>query len=243
MKTQPRSTGRRRALHPKAHGAKPNGRDARGDRIRYAIERDILSGKIGPGTKLDEDALAVRHGVSRTPVREALRHLASQGLIELRRHSGAFVKTLTVVELAEMFETMAFLEAACAALASRRHTMSDRRALEAAHRECARAAKKANADAFYLANARFHESIYAASHNHFIASQTVALRNRLEAYRREATFHPGFMALTMKEHRQILDAIFTMDEAAAARCMRNHLDTLREDAISVAMAMPKTAAQ
>ncbi len=219
------------------------GRTTRSDRIRHAIERDIVSGKLLPGTKLDEDALAARHGASRTPVREALQHLASRGLIELRAHSGAFVATLTVVELAEMFEAMAFLEAACAALAARRHTARDRQLLAAAHETCAKAARRNDPDAFYVANTGFHERIYAASHNGYLAAQTIHLRNRLEAYRREATFHPGLMSLTMAEHERIMQAIFGMDEAAAAQQMRSHLDTLRDDAVSVAMAMQKATRQ
>jgi DNA-binding GntR family transcriptional regulator len=222
---------------------KDAGRKTRSDRIRHAVERDIVSGKLMPGTKLDEDALAARHGASRTPVREALQHLASQGLIELRAHSGAFVATLTVVELAEMFEAMAFLEAACAALAARRHTAGDRKLLAAAHETCAKAARRNDPEAFYVANALFHERIYIASHNGYLASKTIHLRNRLEAYRREATFHPGLMSLTMAEHERILQAIFEMDEAVAAKQMRSHLDTLRDDAVSMAMAMSKAVRQ
>lgn len=215
----------------------------RTDRIRQAVEQAIVSGKLGPGTKLDENALAARHGASRTPVREALQHLASQGLIELRAHAGAFVATLTVVELAEMFETMAFLEAACAALAARRHTAEDRRLLASAHDACAKAARKNDPEAFYDANARFHECIYRASHNGYLSAQTIQLGNRLEAYRREATFHPGLMSVTMAEHDRIMHAILAMDEAAAGQQMRRHLDTLRDDAVSMARAMQKGSPQ
>ncbi len=215
----------------------------RTDRIRQAVEQAIVSGKLGPGTKLDENALAARHGASRTPVREALQHLASQGLIELRAHAGAFVATLTVVELAEMFETMAFLEAACAALAARRHTAEDRRLLASAHDACAKAARKNDPVAFYDANARFHECIYRASHNGYLSAQTIQLGNRLEAYRREATFHPGLMSVTMAEHDRIMHAILAMDEAAAGQQMRRHLDTLRDDAVSMARAMQKGSPQ
>lgn len=211
----------------------------RTDRIRQAVERDIVSGRLGPGTKLDEDALATRHGASRTPVREALHHLASRGLIELRAHAGAFVATLSVVELAEMFETMAFLEAACATLAARRHIAADRALLAAAHEACKKAARSKDPDAFYAANARFHECIYVASHNGYLAAQTIQLGHRLEAYRREATFHPGLMALTMTEHERIMQAIFEMDEAVAGNQMRSHLDTVRNDAVSMATAMRK----
>ncbi len=210
-------------------------------RIREALEKDIITGKLAPGTKLDEEALAARYGASRTPVREAFQQLASQGHIELRPHMGAFVATLSVTELVEMFEAMAYLEAACAALASRRHTDADRTRLAAAHGACVKAAKRKDPDAFYAANARFHECIYAASHNEYLAAETLRLRNRLEAYRRESTFHPGLMALTINEHVKILQAILDMDEAAAASRMRGHLDTLRDDAVSMAKAVVRAA--
>ncbi len=221
----------------------PAARGQSGERIRAGIEREILSGALAPGTKLDEAAIARRHGASRTPVREALRHLASRGLVDLRPNAGAFVTQLTVAELAESFETMAFLEAACAAMAARRHTAEDRQRLRAGHEACGRAAKSASPAAFYAANARFHEAIYEACHNAHLAAQTIALRNRLEAYRRESTFHPGFMALTMREHDRILQAVLDMDEAAAATLMRSHLDSLRDDAVSIARAMARASAR
>ena len=208
----------------------------RTDRIRVAIERDIVSGQLAPGTKLDEDTLAARHGASRTPVREALRLLASKGLIEIRAHAGAFVTTLSVVDLAEMFEAMALLEAGCATLAARRHNVHDREVLAAAHKACAKAARNNDPEAFYVANARFHQCIYAASHNAYLVAQTVELGNRLEAYRREATFHHGLMTITVAEHERIMQAIFAMDEVTAGIHMRGHLDTLRNDVVSVAMA-------
>lgn len=213
------------------------------DRVRQAVEHDIMSGKLRPGTKLDEDSIAARHGVSRTPVREALQHLASQRLIELRAHAGAFVATPTVVELAEMFEAMAFFEGACAALAARRHTAQDRLLLTAAHEACAKAARQDDPVAFYAANGHFHGCIYAAGHNGYVEAQTVQLGRRLEPYRREATFHPGLMSLTMTEHEQILKAIFAMDEVAAEVQMRRHLDTLRDDVVSMATAMQRASVQ
>lgn len=208
-------------------------------RIREAIEHDIVSGKLTPGMKLDEEALAAQYGASRTPVREAFQQLASQGHIELRPHMGAFVAQLGVSELGQMFETMAFLEAACAELASRRHTEEDRQLLGAAHEACRKAAKRKDPDAFYEANSLFHERIYAASHNDYLYADTLRLRNRLEAYRRASTFHAGLMTLTIKEHEKILQAILDMNETAAASRMRSHLDTLRDDAVSMAKALKR----
>ena len=220
------------ALKVKAHEPK-----TRVLHIRAAIEHDIISGKLTPGMKLDEEALAAKYGASRTPVREAFQQLASQGHIELRPHMGAFVAQLGVSELGQMFETMAYLEAACAELAALRHTEEDRQLLADAHEACVRAAKKKDPDAFYDANALFHERIYAASHNDYLCADTLRLRNRLEAYRRASTFHAGLMALTIKEHEKILQAILDMDGAAASGRMRGHLDTLRDDAVSMAKAL------
>lgn len=234
------TTGAAGKRTPRGNGRLPTGlrtEGKRADLIRAGIERDILAGHILPGAKLDEEAIAQRYAASRTPVREALHHLASSGLVDLRPNAGAFVATLTVAELAEMFETMAFLEAACAAMAARRHTAEDRRSLRAAHEACARAARAKNPARFYSANAHFHECIYASSHNEHLASQTISLRNRLEAYRRQSTFHVGMMTLTMREHTHILKAILDMDEVFAASLMRSHLDSLRDDAVSIARAM------
>ena len=111
--------------------------------------------------------------------------------------------------------------------------------LSSAHAACGRATERGDPHAFYKANVNFHERIYRASHNGFLAARTVTLRNRLEAYRRESTFHPGLMARSMQEHERLLQAIFAMDEEGASRQMRSHLDTLQTDAISMAEAVQR----
>jgi len=244
MTLDPRGGRRRSASSAVRSGAAVSGTNGGGgktiaDRVRRALEREIIAGELPPGAKLDEDTLAARHGASRTPVREALQHLASTGLIELRAHAGAFVATPSIVELAEMLETMAFLESACATLAARRHTADDRGLLVAAHEACAKAARDDDPAAFYATNSHFHHCVYAAAHNRFLCAQTTQLGSRLEAYRREATFHPGLMSLTMAEHEQILQAILNMDDAAAGTHMRGHLDTLRDDIVSMAGVMDR----
>jgi DNA-binding GntR family transcriptional regulator len=233
-KATPRNGTKASALKAPARGAR-----TRVLNIRASLEQDIVSGKFTPGMKLDEEALAARYGASRTPVREAFQQLASQGHIELRPHMGAYVAQLGVSELGQMFETMAFLESACAELAALRHTAEDRQLLADAHDACVRAAKKKDPDAFYVANANFHERIYVASHNDYLCADTLRLRNRLEAYRRASTFHAGLMALTIKEHEKILQAILDMEETAAAARMRGHLDTLRDDAVSMTKALKR----
>ncbi|MEO5699956.1 MAG: GntR family transcriptional regulator [Casimicrobiaceae bacterium] len=230
-------TASAQAPSPRPSKARRDSGETRSEQIRAALERDILSGRLPPGTKLEEEALAEHYGASRTPVREALKHIASEGLVNLRPRQGAFVAQLTVGNLVEMFEVMALLEADCAALASRRHTTRDRAVLAAAHDACQRATKRNAPLDFYKANREFHETIYHATHNTFLEAQTNALRNRLEVYRRETTFHPGLMNVSLVEHEKILRAIFAMDEGAAALHMRGHLDTLRNDAVAMVEAV------
>ena len=94
-----------------------------GSRVRAAIEKDILSGALAPGTRLDEMSVSARFGVSRTPVREALNQLAASGLVAIRAHEGATVIKPTPVELLEKFEVMTVLESSCAQIAAQRHTV------------------------------------------------------------------------------------------------------------------------
>jgi len=206
-------------------------KDCLSSKLRGLLESQIVSGQLKPGMKLDEQTLAKKFKASRTPVREALRQLESLGMVQnIPRHGSQVVK-LDLQALIEMFETMAYLEAACAGLAARRHTENDRKKLLEAHEACNKAFEKSNPDKFYLANSQFHEIIYAASQNKFLFDQTLSLRNRLEPYRRETTFHAGLMVISIKEHEKIMNSILDMNETEAMKGMLSHLDTLRNDAI------------
>src|SRR6516165_1571234 len=101
------------------------------------IEALVLSGELLPGSKLDEQGLAQRFQVSRTPIREALRQLASGGLIELKVNRGAFVAEVTPERLEEMFVAMAEMEATCARLAAMSMTPVERRGLQRLHENMA----------------------------------------------------------------------------------------------------------
>lgn len=220
---------------------RPGGAVTNTERLRIALEEEILSGVLVPGARLDEAGLSARYGTSRTPVREALKQLAASGLVLFRPHRGATVVKPTLADLIEMFEVMAELEAACARFAARRHTTEDRAAIDAAYTACKQAAQRADPDGFYAVNNTFHEAIYRASRNRYLERQTCALRNRLKPYRRQITFHPGRMTMSLAQHRAVMDAIFGMDQQAAARCMREHVGTLRDDVALMIAALDASA--
>lgn len=211
-------------------------------RIQQALEAEIFSGKLPPGARLDEVELAARFRVSRTPVREALRHLASSGLIQMRSRQPAQVVELSAHKLVEMFQVMAELEGLCARLAARRITPEQVSALHALHNELAELAGTDRVDDFYEVNRRFHELIYEASQNEFLAEQTRALRNRIGAYRRLVTHRPSRRAATLHEHAEVLRCIVAGDEQAAAAAMRDHVNLLGEKLLDFIALFPKAAA-
>lgn len=201
----------------------------RTESLRLQLERDILSGALKPGQKLDEEELAARFGMSRTPVREAIKALSSTGLLEVRQHQGAYVASLTLEAISEMVEVMSVLEVACAERAARRHTLADRAAIAAAQAACEAALEPLDFDAFYAANVRFHDAVYGASHNAYLVQQARALRVRLEPFRRQVSFHPGTMGKSLREHRAIVEAIFAMDAEGARLAMGGHIAALAGD--------------
>lgn len=198
----------------------------RTDEIIRTLEEEILGGVLHPGDRLDEAELARRFAVSRTPIRDALRHLAAEALVDYRPRQSAMVARLTIPRMIEMFEVMAELEGACARLACGRITGDLLAAARAANADCAATIETGDVQAFYEANTRFHEALYDASGNEFLREQTVALRNRLSPYRRQVTYQPGRMRATVIEHERVLAAIARMDGAAADLAMRSHVQLL-----------------
>ena len=197
--------------------------ETRADALRDALEDEILTGRLAPGTRLEEVALAKRFGVSRTPIREALLHLAAAGLIENRPRRGAVVAAVGPQRLVEMFEVMAELEAMCARLAARRAMPDDLAAIRAAHQACAEAAASGDGDRYYYANEQFHDLIRRAGRNGFLIEQADALKKRLRAYRRLQLRARGRITASWEEHEAITAAIAAGDGTSAARAMRAHV--------------------
>jgi DNA-binding GntR family transcriptional regulator len=193
------------------------------DRLRESIEEEIATGRLLPGTRLDEVDLAARFGVSRTPIREALNLLLGEGLVESRPRRGTVVAQITPHRLLEMFEVMAELEAMCARLAARRMSEGELAALEAAHEACRITAETLDTDAYFYANERFHLAMYTASHNVFLVEQAAALQRKLRPYRRLQLRVRNRMQRSFEEHQAILDALRAGDAERAVTSVRSHV--------------------
>lgn len=198
------------------------------DKLANDIAESILSGAFAPGSRLDEQHLAQRYDVSRTPVREALRQLATTGLIEIRPRRGAIVTRVTPAQLEELFVAMAELEATCARLAALSMTPLERRRLEMLHQRMGELARAGDAEAFADANDAFHAMIYAGSRNKVIAEATTALRRRLSPFRR-AQFHlEGRPLRSFSEHDAVVAAILRGNAPAAHAAMLHHVTLVEQ---------------
>ncbi len=213
---------------------------SRSEQIQQILEAEIFAGQLAPGARLDEVELATRFKVSRTPVREALRHLASAGLIQIRSRQPALVIALSAHKLIEMFQVMAELESLCASLAARRISAVQLSELSGLHNELVQLSSEDQIEAFYEVNRRFHELIYEASQNQFLADQTRALRNRIGSYRKLVTNRPSRRRDTLTEHETVLRCIATGDEAGAANAMRAHVNLLGEKLLDFIAVFPTT---
>ena len=192
-------------------------------RLKQAIEDAVIAGEFLPGDRLDEVSLAERFGVSRTPIREALLQLGSEGFIDIRPRRGAIVSVPSPTKLFEMFETMAEIESACGRLAARRLTPENDAAMEAALRACEVAARAGDSEQYYADNRLFHEAIYRASCNGFLADQALVLHKRLSAYRRIQLRARNRLLQSLQEHAGVLEAIRAGDEQLAATRLHDHV--------------------
>ncbi len=195
--------------------------------IQQAIADDIVHGRLAPGTALDETAIAAAFGVSRTPVREAIRQLDAIGLVEARARRGAVVADLSDRQLDEIFAAMAELEALCARWSAVAMTAAERRQLLALQEEGTQLVSAGRREAYVDLNNRFHEAVYRGAHNDFLAELALSLRTRAAPFRRAQFETLGRLAKSHAEHDAVVTAIQRGDAEAAAAAMRAHIGVVR----------------
>lgn len=198
-------------------------RRSNAQRLRDELEDDIINGRLMPGERVDPEALALRFGVSRTPIREAIQRLAASGLVRVVPKRGTFVAKVGLTELIEMFEVMAELEGMCGRLAARRITAEQIEQLQAALTRCRTAAAEDSPDDYYYENESFHRCIYTAGRNNFLASESRRLHDRLKPYRRLQLRVRHRTKRSLQEHEGIVASIVAGDENLAEQRMRDHV--------------------
>ena len=204
-------------------------KNTRTETLLSEIEKLIVNGSMVPGQRLDEMVLAKKYGVSRTPVREAIRALTAIGLVQNTGKQGSQVAKLSISMLIEMFELMAVLEGMCAQLAARRATKNELLEMQKTHQLLEKTFEKGTHKEFYNVNLQFHDQLYNASHTQYLAEETLRLRRRLSPYRMRVTFQPGRMSSTLDEHNKILIAINKGESELAKNEAISHLRLIGND--------------
>lgn len=193
------------------------------DRLREALADEIVTGSLPAGARLDEMGLAARFGVSRTPVREALKELAASGLVRIVAHRGAEVAPLSDDRVSQMFAAVAEVEAACAGLCVVTMSATERYELAALHDTCGEMVRKGDAERYHIANVAFHHAIHEGCHNRILVEIATSLRRRLAPLSRAQFRGDGRLALSFAEHDVIVQAILRGDRQRALEAMREHL--------------------
>jgi DNA-binding GntR family transcriptional regulator len=195
----------------------------RADQIADTLEQLVFAGEFQDGDRLDELKLAEQFHVSRTPIREALQVLVTSGMAEQIPRRGVFIRPPGPVELMEMFETMAEIEAVCGRLAATRMSDQDLDALGAANDRCQQAIEASDHDRYYSENETFHQIIYRGAANSYLEKQALQLQNRLRAYRRIQLRFRGRLKQSMGEHSEVLRFLRDGDADNTAKVLRDHV--------------------
>jgi len=187
------------------------------------VTDEIIRGKLTPGTRLDEQSLADRFGVSRSPIRDALRQLAASRLVLYVAHRGFSVAAVDSAELGDLFETYGEIEALCARLCALRAGPAERKQLELLHQRGGDALRARDAKGYSRLNDEFHDLIYAGTRNGALREIAVALRQRLAPFRSRTFFTAdNRMQASHHEHGELIESIRVHDADSASRAMQEH---------------------
>lgn len=188
------------------------------------IREMIRKGVLVRGQRVIEADICQQLGVSRTPLREALRVLESEGLVQLVPHKGVQIRQPSMEEIQEMFEVMAVLEGTCARLTVQKMPAAGWRKLERLHHKLETHYAEGDREKYIVANNDFHALIQELAGNRVLDDIVGRLRDKVALYRHQQIYEQGRFDESMQEHRDILDALRRRDAQAAETRMKHHLD-------------------
>lgn len=191
--------------------------------VAERLRQRIFAHELTPGDWIDEQKLAEQYGISRTPLREALKVLAAEGLVDLKPRRGCYVTEISRQDIDDIFPLMAMLEGRCAFIAVQQAKPADIRDLKAIHEKLELAAKESRIDAFFEANQEFHRRIQELTNNRWLLSVIQDLRKVLKLSRLHSLSLEGRLQQSLEEHRVIMAAFEAGDAEKAEKSMHDHL--------------------
>ena len=193
------------------------------EEVATRLRNMVFERQLAPGQWIDEMALAGAWQISRTPLREALKVLAAEGLVTAVPRQGCKVTEMSEDDADQLFPVMALLEGRCAFEAVRKATPTDVKQLRQLHAMLEKHAAARNIDGYYRANHDFHSKVQALADNRWLDRATTDLRRFLRLLRGRQLNWPGRIEASINEHRVLMDAVEQRDTARAERVMHDHL--------------------
>ncbi|MFJ8825222.1 GntR family transcriptional regulator [Streptomyces sp. NPDC102467] len=210
---------------PTGRGSKRLPKASMQAQVAGELRQMIIGGELPPRSSLSEMALSETFGVSRTPIREALKQLQTEGLVEIRPRVGTFVAVPSHRDVAELFQMKELLEGAAARLLALRGRVPETERLQAVMAEADEATRAGDAERYGHVVHEFHELIVMGADNGKLVAHYRTLMNQLAYARlvRTALAQPGRLSESDHEHHQVLDLILAKDGNGAERMMREHV--------------------
>jgi len=194
------------------------------EEVAELIRQRIFSRELEPGSWIDELQIAKAYGISRTPLREALKVLAAEGLITMKVRRGAYVTEVSEKDLRDVYHLLSLLESDAAAVVAQTASPAELKKLQVLHAELEAAGKpgKEKHDKFFEVNEAFHMCLLEMSQNKWRDQMVADLRKVMKLNRHNSLFKTGRITESLAEHQAIMAALNAKDPVATAARMREH---------------------
>lgn len=190
------------------------------EEVAELLRQRIFARELEPGSWIDEMRLAEEYGISRTPMREALKVLAAEGLVTMKVRRGAYVTEVNEKDQLDVYHLLSLLEADAAAVVAERATDDELQELKALHQELESAVEQT--DRFFAINERFHMRVLAIADNRWRDQMVADLRKVMKLNRHNSLLKTGRLAESLQEHRAIVQALLQRDPALSGQRVREH---------------------
>jgi DNA-binding GntR family transcriptional regulator len=190
--------------------------------VAERLRQQIFARELEPGSWIDEQKLAADFGISRTPLREALKVLAAEGLVTMKVRRGAYVTEMSAEDVKQIYHLLGLLESDAAGVVARYASDEQLRELRTLHDKLEKQVRQR--DAFFATNELFHIRLLQMSGNRWLEQTVHDLRKVMKLNRHHSLFRQGRLAESLAEHREVMQAIERRDAEGAVRLMRRHFD-------------------
>ena len=203
------------------------------DQVALRLRTMLVEGRIAPGAKLNERVLSEELRVSRTPLREAIKLLATEGLVDLLPNRGAVAVMLSEADVVNTFEVLAGLEGMSGELAAQRATDAERTEIRAMHYEMLAAFSRRDLSSYYRLNAAIHNAMNAAAGNPVLAGTYARINARVQSLRFRSNQNETKWKRAMKDHEQMVAALDARDAPALRAVLMDHLNNKRDTVLAL----------